>query len=42
MSDKQLATAIKEIIERGNNAEIRRGKDGSLVVYEVKKKIIAE
>ena len=28
---------IKSITNRGNDAEIRRKKDGSLVVYEVKK-----
>lgn len=33
--------AVCEITERGNNAEIKRKKDGSFTVYEVKKKIVA-
>lgn len=28
------------IINRGNNVEIRKNKDGSLKVYEVKKNIV--
>lgn len=28
---------IKEIIDRGSNAEVRRSKDGGFTVYEVKK-----
>lgn len=39
MSDKQLAETIRQICEKGNNAEVRLSKDGVLVVYEVKKKI---
>lgn len=31
---------INAITERGNNAEVRRKKDGSLTVYEVKKNIV--
>lgn len=42
MTDKQLATVIREIIARGNNAEVKKCKDGGLAVYEVKKKIAAE
>ena len=38
MSEKQLAAAIREIIARGNNAEVKKRKDGGLAVYEVKKK----
>lgn len=37
--DKKILDAIKRIVERGNNAEVKRKKDGSLVVYEVKKNI---
>lgn len=36
-----LWNAVYEITERGNNAEIKRKKDGSFTVYEVKKKIVA-
>lgn len=35
-----LLQIVEEITGRGNNAEIRRKKDGSLTVYEVKKKIV--
>lgn len=35
-----LLQTVEEITGRGNNAEIRRKKDGSLTVYEVKKKIV--
>lgn len=32
---------IKRIVDKGNNAEVRRKKDGTLIVYEVKKNIVA-
>ena len=35
-----LLSVIIEITNRGNNAEIRRKKDGTLTVYEVKKNIV--
>lgn len=35
-----LWTAVCAITDRGNNAEVKRKKDGSLTVYEVKKNII--
>lgn len=35
-----LWRAVSDITERGNNAEVRRKKDGSLTVYEVKKNIV--
>lgn len=31
---------IREIVENGNNAEVKRAKDGSLKIYEVKKKAV--
>lgn len=47
LEDKQLLLqaqslwlAVSRIIERGNNAEVKRKKDGSLTVYEVKKNIV--
>lgn len=38
-NDKQIIEAIRRICLRGNNAEVRKAKDGTLVVYEVKKNI---
>ena len=38
--DKNVMKAIKEIIRRGNDAEVRREKDGSVKVFEVKKHIV--
>lgn len=42
MTDKQIIDAIRRICAKGNNAEVKRRKDGSLVVYEVKKNIAVE
>ena len=42
MTEKQIMEAIHKIVERGNNAEVKRRKDGSLVVYEVKKHIAVQ
>ena len=42
-TDAYGAKLIKKIIaitNRGNNAEVRRKKDGTLTVYEVKKEIV--
>ena len=39
-SDKRVIRAIKEIVRRGNDAEVRADKDGSIKVYEVKKHIV--
>ena len=41
MTDLQMIEAIRKIVEKGNNAEVKKRKDGSLVVYEVKKHIAA-
>ena len=35
-----LLNTTSAITDRGNNAEVRRKKDGSLTVYEVKKNIV--
>lgn len=35
-----LMEVISTITDRGNNAEVRRKKDGPLAVYEVKKNIV--
>lgn len=41
MKDKEVIETIRKIVNRGNNAEVKRSKDGSLVVYEVKKNIVS-
>ncbi len=42
MDDKKIMEAIRKIvIKNGNNAEVRKKPDGTLVVYEVKKNIVA-
>lgn len=40
-SSEAILFAIKQIIDRGNNAEVRKAKDGSVTVYEVKKNIVS-
>ncbi len=39
MTDKEIGKTVREIAERGNTAEIRRNKDG-IVIMEVEKKIV--
>lgn len=41
MSEKEVVKAIREITGRGNNAEVKRKSDGTFIVYEVKKNIVA-
>lgn len=46
LSDKhkrnlRLLRSIEEITKRGNDAEVRRKKDGQYAVYEVKKNKVA-
>lgn len=38
--DLAIMSKIRKIVDRGNNAEIRKRKDGTLTVMEVKKQII--
>ena len=38
--DKKVLRAIKGIIRRGNDVEVRADKDGKLRVFEVKKHIV--
>jgi len=38
--DKELLKKIKEIISRGNDAEVRQRKGGKFAVYEIKKSIV--
>lgn len=37
--EAQIMAAIRSITDRGHNAEVKRRSDGSLAVYEVKKRI---
>ena len=39
MSDKEIGKTVREIAERGNTAEVKRDKDG-IVILEVGKKIV--
>lgn len=39
MTDKQIIETIYGIVKRGNSVEVKQRKDGSIVVYEVKKSI---
>lgn len=39
MTDKEIGKIAREIAERGNTAEIKRNKDG-IIVLEVCKKIV--
>ena len=38
--DKKVLKAIKGLIRRGNDAEVRAVKDGGIKVFEVKKHIV--
>lgn len=35
--DEKLITELKRISAKGNNAEVKRDKNGEWIVYEVKK-----
>lgn len=39
MTDKEIGKTAREIAERGNTAEVKRNKDG-IMVLEVEKKIV--
>ncbi len=39
MTDKEIGRTAREIAERGNTAEVKRNKDG-IVILEVRKKIV--
>lgn len=40
MTDREVMEAIRRICAKGNNAEVKRRRDGTLVVYEIKKNIV--
>ncbi len=37
--DQEVMETIKKIIDKGNSAEVKKNKDGSYKVFEVKKNI---
>ena len=37
MTLKEAMEAVEKITARGNDAEVRRTKDGTYIVYEIKK-----
>lgn len=39
LTDKEIGKIAREIIERGNTAEVKRNKDG-IVILEVEKRIV--
>ena len=39
MTDEEIGKIAREIAERGNTAEVKRNKDG-IVILEIKKKIV--
>lgn len=39
--DEEVIQKIYVIVNRGNNVEIKKTKDGELKVFEVKKNIVA-
>ena len=36
--EKDIEKVLREIVKRGNNAEVRQDKNGRMVVYEIEKK----
>ncbi|MCI8800326.1 MAG: hypothetical protein HFH88_11020 [Lachnospiraceae bacterium] len=39
MTDREIGKIVREIAERGNTAEVKRNKDG-IVILEVRKKMV--
>lgn len=37
MSDKQITETIRKILAKGHNVEIKKGRDGEIVILEVKR-----
>lgn len=42
MTDNKIIEEIRKIVEKGNNAEVKKDKNGNLIVYEVKKRKITD
>lgn len=38
MAAKGIEETLREILKRGNNAEVRQDKSGKMIIYEVEKK----
>lgn len=38
MTDKDIGKTVREIVDRGNTAEVRRNRDG-IVILEISKRI---
>lgn len=38
--DAEIGRAVSEIVSRGNDAEVKRSRDGDILVLEVRKKIV--
>ncbi len=41
MTDKEIGKTVREIVERGNTAEVKRNKD-EIMILEVRKKIVVK
>ncbi len=39
-SDQKIMAKIRRILEKGNNAEVKKRSDGSIVVLDVKKNVV--
>ena len=37
MSDKQIMDVIRKVLEKGNDVEIKKSRDGKLLISEIKK-----
>ena len=37
MSDKQIMDVIRIVLEKGNDVEIKKSRDGKLLISEIKK-----
>lgn len=42
MTDNKIIEEIRKIVANGNNAEVKKDKNGNLIVYEVKKRKITD
>ena len=40
MTDKEIGKTFREIAERGNTAEVKKARDGGVMILEVRKRIV--
>lgn len=40
IKNEAVGEAVREIVSHGNDAEVKRNKDGDIIILEVRKKII--